>query len=594
MDGQAVLKGLPGSAGIAWGQARLLDPLTPEIPKRRIKKGEVHGELARFQLAVEESTKQLKDVQSKLGAEGGGKDHAVIIGTHLAVLDDEILIEEIEDLIRSELINAEWAVKKVFDKHSNLFDRIEDDYLKERKSDLEQISRRLIQVMLGIETKPNLEVDGDDKVIVVAHDLSPADLAQLDRNKVAGIATDIGGKTSHFTILARALGIPSVVGVEGATQKIKQGEFLILDGFLGRLIVRPDTMTLKRCEWRKSRYEAHQKELLALRDYPAVTKDGREIRLSANIEFPEEMPSMVDHGLSTIGLFRSEFLVLMYGRIPTEKEHFKLYSDILSFTNPNHATIRTFDVGGDKFAGAFGLQPETNPALGLRAIRLCLRSREVFKTQIRAMLRASVHGNLRIMFPMISTLDEVIEAKALIEEVKMELDRSGVPYSDGVKVGIMVEVPSAVAIADMLAEHVDFMSIGTNDLIQYALAIDRSNEHVSYLFRPLDPAILRMIKSVVDAGREANVEVDMCGEMAGDPLYTLLLIGLELDELSMAVTNVLRVKRIIRESTAEEARQLAEHALTLPRAGDIEKFIVHEMRKRFPEELEELAFQTES
>ncbi|HDH97398.1 MAG TPA: phosphoenolpyruvate--protein phosphotransferase, partial [Proteobacteria bacterium] len=314
------------------------------------------------------------------------------------------------------------------------------------------------------------------------------------------------------------------------------------------------------------------------------------IRLAANIEFPEEMPSMVDHGISAIGLFRSEFLILMYGRVPTEEEHFKLYSDILSFTNPSYATIRTFDVGGDKFAKAFGVEPEANPALGLRAIRLCLRDREMFKTQLRAMLRASVHGNLRIMFPMISSLDEVLEAKALVEEVKDDLSRAGVPYSEDVKIGIMVEVPSVAVVADVLAEHVDFMSIGTNDLIQYALAIDRSNEHVSYLYNPLDPAILRMIKSVVDACKGAGVEVGMCGEMAGEPLYTLLLVGLMLDELSMTVTNVLRVKKIVRESTLEEAREFAEHALSLPRARDVEKFVLHEMRRRFPGEMEEVSF----
>jgi len=585
MKKNLVLKGLPGSPGIAWGPAYLLDPLVFDIPRYSVEPSWVESEIVRFRNAVGESKKQLTEVQVQLEKEEGSKDLIVIIGTHKAILEDDRLLEEIESFIRAERANAEWAVKEIFDKHMRFFNKIKDEYLRERKRDLEQISKRLIQNTMGIEARPKIEIGDDEQVIVVAHDLAPADLAHLDKRKVVGIATDVGGEASHFAILARALGIPAVVGIKYATRETRSGDTVILDGFLGSIVINPDESTLERLRWRKSRYEAHRKELFDLRSYPAVTKDGHE----ANIEFPEEIPSMIDHGVKTIALFRSEYLLLTYGRLPTEEEHFKLYSEILRSVAPNYAIIRTLDVGSDKFAEIFGIALEANPALGLRAIRLCLKRREIFRTQIRALLRASVHGNLKIMFPMISTLDEVIEAKGVIEEAKAELDREGIPYSKDIKVGIMVEVPSAVAIADILARHVDFMSIGTNDLIQYALAIDRTNERVSYLFRPLDPAILRMVKTVVDAGHSAKIEVAMCGEMAGDPLYTMLLIGFLIDELSMTVPNTLRVKKIIRESTIEEAKEIANRALTFDKAMDVEKFILEEVNRRFPDELAELS-----
>lgn len=581
-----VLKGLAGSPGIAWGSAYLLDPFIFNIPKHKIEQTEVDSELDLFRRAIDESKRQLELAQAQLGEEENNKDIILIIETHKAILSDKVLLDEIEALIRDKHLNAAWAIQEVFDRHKKSFDKIKDEYLRERKRDLEQISSRLIQSIMGIESKPSLDVGSDQRVIVVAHDLSPADLAHLDRTKIAGIITDVGGEASHFAILARALEIPAVVGAELATQKIKHGDIVILDGFLGNVIVDPDESTLAQCKRRKARYEAHKSELLDLRKYPATTKDGYEIKLSANIEFPEEIPSMFDHGVKSIALFRSEYLLFAHGRLPTEEEHFKLYCEILRSIAPNYAIIRTLDIGSDKFAEIFGMKPEANPALGLRAIRLCLKRMEIFRTQIRALLRASAYGNLKIMFPMISTLEEVLDAKEVIEDVKRELDREGTPYSKDIKIGIMVEVPSAVATADILAKHVDFMSIGTNDLIQYALAIDRTNEQVSYLFRPLDPAILRMVKTVVDAGHSANIEVAMCGEMAGDPLYTLLLIGLGLDELSMAVPNVMKVKKVIRESTMAEAKEIAAYALTLTKASDIEKFLLEEVSRRFPEELE--------
>jgi phosphotransferase system enzyme I (PtsI) len=501
------------------------------------------------------------------------------------IMEDEVVLQDVAGTIEKDRINAEWALKNVFDRFKRTFDEIDDEILRDRKSDLDHICRRILQNLMGVRAEGQLQIDDD--VVLVAHDLSPYDMAHVDRERVFGLAVDIGGNTSHLAILARAIGIPAVVGLEEATSEVKSGDLVILDGIAGTMIINPTEPVIEDYQKRKRRFEKIERELHTLVPLPARTKDGFPITLSANIELPEEIPTMLAHGVRSIGLVRSEYLYLTAHQLATEEQHLAFYKEILQRVAPNPVTIRTLDVGGDKFLAQFGIPREANPALGLRAIRFCLAKRQVFRLQLRALAQAGVHGNLRIMFPMISGLEEVQQAKEVFEDVLTELEREGTPVRRDVKLGIMIEVPSAAAIADVLAKEVDFFSIGTNDLIQYALAIDRVNEHVSYLFRPLHPAVLRTVRDVVRAGHDAGIEVGICGEMAGEPLYLPLLLGLGLDELSMNTISVLKVKRVLLATTMDDARALARDALALRTAGDVERFVVGEMKRRFPEDFQD-------
>jgi phosphotransferase system enzyme I (PtsI) len=498
------------------------------------------------------------------------------------ILRDEMLLQDTVDTIRKKKVNAEWALDLTLEKLDTAFKAIEDEYLRERRSDLHYVAARIFRNLLGKKHDDITKIKG--KVIVVAHDLSPADTLQMNLEHVAGFITDIGGKVSHTAILSRSLGIPAVVGGEVATSLINGGDLLIINGETGEVVINPTEEVSQSFLERKRRTKPIGREILKYASLAAETRDGVRVRLQANIEMVEEISSAKMHGAEGIGLYRTEILYLNRKDLPTEEEHFQTYRGLLESIYPATATIRTLDIGGDKFLPNYSKNNELNPALGLRAIRFSLKETEIFKTQLRGILRASVHGSLRILLPMISGIEEVRQAKGILEEMKKSLAKAKIPFDEEIKIGAMIEIPSASDIADILAKEVNFFSIGTNDLIQYALAVDRINEHVSYLYEPLHPAVLRIIRRVVLSGHEAEIPVAICGEMAAEPLYAVVLLGLGLDEFSMNPGSIPKVKKVLRKARFEEARSLVEQLFQFPTASEIEAFLRNWMTKRFPRE----------
>ncbi len=577
-----IIKGIVGSPGIVIGKARVVDRKKIDIfTYRLISETEAPSEEERFKYAVETSKEQCSRAKEDMLSQDA-KDVVHIMDAHLLILEDRMLIDETIKRIREEKINVEWALEITMQKLLRAFKEIDDEYLSARDSDIGHVGKRIFRNLLG--KKEENFVDLEEKIIVVAHDLSPADTVQMSKDKVIGFVTDIGGRTSHTAIIARALEIPAVVGLEKVTEAVEKGDSLVVDGTTGIVIINPSKAILNEYLEKKRVYESLEKELFKYKDLPAETPDGFRIKVVANIELIEEIPSVLKHGAEGIGLYRTEFLYLNRKELPSEEEQFRAYKGVVEELHPYSATIRTLDIGGDKFISRLELAKEMNPALGLRAIRFCLREVEIFKTQLRAILRASNFGKVKVIFPMISGVREILQTKEILEEVKNELKATGVPFDTGIKIGIMIEIPSAVTLADILAREVDFFSIGTNDLIQYSLAIDRVNEHVSYLYEPLHPAVLRLIKQVVDCGHNGGIKVGMCGEMAGEPLHIPILLGLGLDELSMNALSVLQVKKVIRSITHEESRQLLDHVMGLATASEIRSFMKAEMRMRFPME----------
>jgi phosphotransferase system enzyme I (PtsI) len=573
-----VLQGIGVSAGIAIGQAKIADRARVAVVETAVKTHEIPLELERLKIALEKARTELQEIKETI-AEKGGDEHLHHIDTHLLLLEDAMLIEETSALIEKEGINAEGALKRTLHRLKNFFNGIEDEYLRERGADVETVVDRVLRNMVGKKHEPLTGIDS--KVIVVAHDLSPSDILQMDKTKVIGFITEMGGKTSHTSILARALEIPAVVGMERITGMVNENVTIIIDGFTGTVIVNPDQETFRDYLRRKQHYEYVERELLKLKDLPAVTLDGFSMHLKANMEIVEEVPSLRRHGAEGIGLYRTEMLFFNRESLPDEEEQFTAYARIISEMAPNPVTIRTLDVGGDKVLNDLNLGDEANPALGVRAIRLSLMQPQAFRTQLRAILRASAHGRARVFFPMISGIDEVRRAKAIVEEVKQELRNEFIPFDEDIPIGIMIEIPSAVIIADLLAREVDFFSVGTNDLIQYSLAIDRTNEHLSSLYEPLHPAVLRSLKMVVDAAHVAGIEACMCGEMAGDPEYLPILLGLGFDELSMNAVSIPRVKNILRRCTRKEAEAVAAQAMTYATAQEAESFLKSVIAARF-------------
>ncbi len=583
--GEIRKRGAAASPGIAIGRAYVVDRRKLKTPKRHINPEEVDIEIARFKAAIHESDDQLGRIKDKLVAREG-EDHFHILEAHQLILHDEHVVDETVRRIRDERLNAEWALRRTVEKIKGIFDQIEDDYFRERRSDIDFVGDRILRNLLGEDTGP---VSPPPDAVVVAHDLSPTDTAQFHRAAVAALVTDAGGKTSHTAIIARAHEIPAVVGLDDVTSVVGTGDLVIVDGTSGLVILNPEPQTVAHFRARARREAATAEALLANRDLPAETLDGLRIHLLANIDVVDELESALDHGAEGIGLLRTEFLFLGRGvsKMPTEDEHYENARKVVERLAGKIATIRTFDLGGDK-TGPFGATlPEVNPALGLRSIRLCLtkQGRPLFKAQLRGLLRASVHGPLRIMFPMISGVSELRDAKAVFDECKEELQSAGEPYDPAMKVGVMIEMPSAAMTADQLGKEVDFFSIGTNDLIQYTLAIDRVNEHVSYLYQPLHPAILRLVRYIADAARVHRIPVAMCGEMAGEPLLAAVLVGLGLDELSMNAVAIPTMKAVLRASTMAEARKLADDALQLPTVTDVEALVKEHMSKRFPDDV---------
>lgn len=576
-----MFKGIGVSPGIIIGSAFLVDRWKMRIEKTSIKKSEVTKEVARFKHAVELSKEQMRAVKDKVSREVKDKTYTYIIDVHLLILEDQMLIDEAVQLIKKERVNAEWALDQVLIHFASIFDGIDDEYLRERKSDIEHVGERIKRNLAGDEPKSIAEIKTD--VVVVAHDLTPADTMLMHKGKVKGFATDLGGRTSHTAIMARSLEIPAVVALDNISSQVKTGDSIIVDGSEGIVVVNPTQKEFTKYLEKQRKFVYFEKELLKLRDLPAETQDGYRVELSANIEFPEEVPSIIEHGAEGIGLYRTEFLYLNRPTLPGEEEQFETYRSLAEKLTPLTAIMRIMDFGGDKIDPHFNAEPETNPVLGLRAIRLALKREDLFRQQLRAILRASVYNNLRILFPLISGIEELRQAKKILESVKEKLRRGKVPFDEEIQVGVMIEVPSAAMTADLLAKECDFFSIGTNDLIQYCIAIDRGNQHVAYLYEPLHPAVLRTIKSVIAAAHHEGIWVGMCGEMAGDPLCTMILLGLEIDELSMNAVSIPTVKQIIRSIRREEAAELIYHVLTLTTAKEIEKFVNKEMGRRFPD-----------
>jgi phosphoenolpyruvate-protein phosphotransferase (PTS system enzyme I) len=572
------LKGIGASPGVAVGRAFLLDRKRLRTPKLRLTEEEVATELQRMKIAVEHSDRQLTELKQRVG--GDGHDHELIIEAHRLMLQDPMLLDEVNKLIARDRINAEWAVRRVSRKIKHMFDNIPDEYFRERRQDVDYVADRVVRNLMGQVVDDEVEIP--EGSVVVAHDLSPGDTALLVRSgRVAGFVTDVGGQTSHTAIVARARETPAVVGAGRVSEQVSPGDLIALDGTRGLILVNPTEEQLALLRETMRRHLASEQVALKTREFPAVSTDGCRIRMSGNMEFVEELPSLIAHGAEGIGLYRTEFLFLGRDTPPTEEEHYRAYRQVLEQMKGAPVTIRTLDLGGDKVPGTRKMEREANPAMGLRAIRFCLQNREMFRMQLRAVVRASVHGNMRLMFPLISGISELREARSELEACRSELGRAGVPIGGRFPVGIMVETPSAAMIADRLATEADFFSIGTNDLIQYSMAIDRQNRDVAYLYRPLHLSVLRMLQSVVSAGKANGIPVAMCGEMAGDPVYTLVLLALGLDELSMTAGQIPVVKNIIRRSSRAEAVQVLEQAMSFSSGEEIERFVRTEMDRRF-------------
>ncbi|PYJ68457.1 MAG: phosphoenolpyruvate--protein phosphotransferase [Verrucomicrobia bacterium] len=555
------------SPGIARGKVHVVRDELDEVVRYRIAPSQVADEISRFETALIQTRMQILEMQQRIAESIGAKD-AAIFDAHLLVVEDRTLIDEVLRKLQTDLCNVESVFQEVATRYAQTLSKIDDPYLRERALDIQDVTKRVIRNLQGKAPKAFLALS--ELHILVAHNLTPSDTASINRANVLGIATDLGSRTSHAAILARSLNIPAVVGLHDITVKLETGQHVLLDGSDGLLIVDPMPETLARyaeIESRRARIVAQLKEL---RETTSTTRDGRHIVLSANIELPEDVQAVAANGAEGIGLYRTEFLYLNRTTLPTEDEQCETYRKVAERVWPNPLIIRTFDLGGDKLApGTVDIGDELNPFLGWRAIRFCLENLDIFKTQLRAILRASAVGNVKIMFPMISGLDELRRAIAVLEECKKELRNSKNQMAEKVEVGAMIEIPGAAIFADVLASEVDFFSIGTNDLIQYALAVDRVNEKIAHLYQPTHPAVLRLLKMVADAAHANNIWVGVCGEMAGDVAFVPLLLGLGMDELSTAAILVPRVKRAVQSLAIPECRELVEAALQLNTASEI-------------------------
>ena len=578
-----LMKGIGVSSGIVIGRAYILERGMVEPTQFcYLDPSETEGEIERFRGALKASREQLMRIKRKMEQDGKGKEHIRIIDAHLMILKDNMLINDTIKAISGQRVNAEWALKTVLNDIMEYFEKMDDPYLRERAMDIEHIVNRLLLNLMG--RKHESIADIKDPVVVVAHDLAPTDTAQMVKGTVLGFLTDVGGKTSHTAIMARSLEIPAVVGLESITRKAESGDTVIVDGTTGTVILNPSESVVEVYKRRRERYENYGKALFHYRDLPSETTDGRRVRLIGNMEIVEEIDALIEHGAEGIGLYRTEFLYLNRKDLPTEEEHVRAYRQVAKKMAPNPVVIRTLDVGGDKILSQVESQKEINPALGLRAIRFCLKNIDIFKIQLRGILRASSYGDIKIMFPMISGIEEVRRAKQILEECKRELKGEGKAFNPDIEVGVMIEVPSAAMIADLIVKEVSFISIGTNDLLQYSLAIDRVNEHVAYLYEPFHPAVLRIIKGVVEAANKAGVSVSVCGEMAGEPEYALILLGFGVDQLSMNAYSVLRVKRLIRSISHGEAKKICKNILGFATAKEVENYINMKLPGLYKEE----------
>lgn len=553
-----MLKGIAASDGIAAAKAYML--VQPDLSFSETSIDDSEAEIKRLDDAVEASKSELELIKQK-ATENLGEEEAQVFEAHLTILADPELLGQIKDKIKNDKVNAEAALKSVTDMFIEMFEAMTDNvYMQERAGDIRDVTKRIMSHLLGV-TLPNPALI-QEEVIIVAHDLTPSDTAQLDRNYVKGFITDIGGRTSHSAIMSRTLEIPAVVGSGTATTDIQEGEMVIIDGINGDALVDPTDAELADYKQKAAEFAAQKEEWARLKDAKSVSADGKEVLLGANIGTPDDVLGANDNGAEAVGLFRSEFLYMNSNELPTEDEQYEAYKAALEGMNGKQVVVRTMDIGGDKELPYLPLPEEQNPFLGYRAIRICLNRQDIFRTQLRALLRASKYGRLAIMFPMIATVQEFKDAKAIFEEEKANLVASGVEVSDDIQVGMMMEIPAAAMIADKLAKYADFFSIGTNDLIQYSMAADRGNERVSYLYQPYNPSILRLIKNIIDASHKEGKWTGMCGEMAGDQIAVPLLLGLGLDEFSMSATSILKTRSLIKKLDSKEMKELADKAVS--------------------------------
>lgn len=560
------LRGAGVSPGVVIGPAFLLTRADPRVVERPILPDEVPREVVRFEEALIATRGQLREIQARM-EKALDRKSARIFDAHLLVVDDRAVVEEVIRGVQSRRLNVEAVLSDVAQRYADALAQMDDDYLRERAADVRDVARRILMNLAGQRLS---DLAGTaEPCIVVAADLAPSDTATMSRERVVGFVTDFGSPTSHTAIMARALEIPAVVGLRDASQRISMGDRLLVDGHAGRVIVHPSSATLERYGRIARARESIRRRLAALRDLPARTLDGYEITLAANIELPHDVDAVLRHGAHGVGLFRSEFLYLSRPHLPDEMEQARAYDEVARRLAPAPVVIRTLDLGGDKFASSVKMPQEVNPYLGWRAIRFCLAQPEIFRAQLRAILRASARGNVRVMYPMVSNVDEIEQASRLLEEARAELKAEGVPFDPNLQQGVMIEVPSAALIAAQLAHRVKFFSIGTNDLIQYTLAVDRVNERVTYLYEPTHPAILRLLRHAIDAGRRAGIWTGLCGEMGGQPFLAPLLIGLGVDELSMSPAMVPMVKEVVRHVRYSECRELAAEALRCDNAADV-------------------------
>jgi phosphotransferase system enzyme I (PtsI) len=554
-----VFRGIGASPGIAIGRVFLLDRRQVRVPRYHIQPDQVDYEIQRLRQAIAKSAEQLESIRGKFV--GDGMDHQTILEAHEMMLRDRGLLEEAIELISSQLYNAEWAISRVIGRLRAIFERVSDAYFRERRGDIDFVGDRIIRNLVG-QSADIADVGGlEDGTIIVAHDLSPVDAALLSRQRVTAFVTEVGGKTSHTTIVARSLEIPAVVGAHGILDAAGSSDVIVVDGLDGTVMLRPSRAQMDRGRKRSDLYRRQSLELLEAKALPARTLDGHDMAVVGNIELPNEVATVLNRGGEGIGLYRTEFLFLGRSDPPGEEDHYRTYCRIFDEIGEREVTVRTLDLGGEKIFGAMPREVEPNPALGLRAIRYCLRHPEVFRQQIAGLLRAANHGKLRIMLPMISGIDELRQARQIIDEVKERFARDGREHRADVPIGIMIEVPSAVLTADALAQECDFFAIGTNDLLQYLLAIDRTNERVDYLYTPLHPAVLRTLQMITEAASRARIPVSVCGEMAGESLHAPIFLALGISQLSMNAGSIPRVKRLIRELRKDECKSLLREAL---------------------------------
>ncbi|WP_350346178.1 phosphoenolpyruvate--protein phosphotransferase [Heyndrickxia faecalis] len=563
-----ILKGIAASNGIAIAKAyRLVEP-DLSFEKRSVQN--VSDELKRFDTAVSESKSELQAIREH-AMKALGADKAAIFDAHLLVLEDPELLTPVQDKIRDDQVNAEYALKEVADMFVTMFEQMDNEYMRERAADIRDVTKRILAHLLKVDI-PNPSMISEE-VIVIAEDLTPSDTAQLNRQYVKGFATNVGGRTSHSAIMARSLEIPAVVGTKTAIQDIQNGDLVIVDGNSGDVYVNPTPEIVDEYKQKQEQFERQKAEWAKLVNEKSVSKDGHTVELVANIGTPNDLDGVIRNGGEGVGLYRTEFLYMGRDELPSEEVQFEAYKAVLEGLKGKPVVVRTLDIGGDKKLPYLPLPEEMNPFLGFRAIRLCLDRQDIFRTQLRALLRASAYGNLKIMFPMISNLDEFRKAKAILLEEKEKLIQEGVQVADHIEVGIMVEIPSTAVMADLFAKEVDFFSVGTNDLIQYTMAADRMNEHISYLYQPYNPAILRLVKRVIDAAHKEGKWAGMCGEMAGDEIAIPILLGLGLDEFSMSASSILRARSQIRNLNKADMEKLAEDVLNFTTNEEVKEHV---------------------